>query len=231
MNLSASAILALYKYNNTYKTLFISAVDVGRELGYTEKTTYNLLWKGTFPLPAENIGRHRAVSIYVFIDFIMQQANISPSNFSASDVFNDIHETYQTMFISVVDAGRELGYADKTVRNLLAKGTFPLPTEKIGGLRVVSILVLAKFVIQRSKIIPLDFSLSDIQKVIQETYQTMFISVVDAGREIGYAEKTTRNLLSEGRFPLPTEKIGAKRVVSSYDLAKFVIKRSSLRDY
>lgn len=64
--------------------------------------------------------------------------------------------------------------------------------------------------------------------VLRATYKTVFIPAIDAGREIGFAEKTTRNMLSEGRFPLPTEKIGAKRVVSIFVLADFVMQRSGM---
>ncbi len=64
--------------------------------------------------------------------------------------------------------------------------------------------------------------------VLRATYKTVFIPAIDAGREIGFAEKTTRNMLSEGRFPLPTEKIGAKRVVSIFVLADFVTKLSGM---
>jgi hypothetical protein len=64
--------------------------------------------------------------------------------------------------------------------------------------------------------------------ILRATYKTIFIPAIDAGREIGYAEKTTRNLLSEGRFPIPTEKIGAKRVVSIFVLADFVMQRSHI---
>jgi hypothetical protein len=64
--------------------------------------------------------------------------------------------------------------------------------------------------------------------VLRATYKTVFIPAIDAGREIGFAEKTTRNMLSEGRFPIPTEKIGAKRVVSIFVLADFVMQRSHI---
>lgn len=64
--------------------------------------------------------------------------------------------------------------------------------------------------------------------ILRATYKTVFIPAIDAGREIGFAEKTTRNMLSEGRFPIPTEKIGAKRVVSIFVLADFVMQRSGI---
>ena len=62
--------------------------------------------------------------------------------------------------------------------------------------------------------------------ILRATYQTIFISAVDAGKEIGIAPGTTRNMLTEGRFPLPTQKIGVKRVVSIFVLADFVMQRS-----
>lgn len=64
--------------------------------------------------------------------------------------------------------------------------------------------------------------------VLRATYKTIYIPVVDAGREIGLAESSTRNMLSEGRFPIPTVKIGVKRVVSIFVLADFVIRQSDL---
>ena len=73
-----------------------------------------------------------------------------------------------------------------------------------------------------------NFSGSAVLDVLRATYKTVFIPAIDAGREIGFAEKTTRNMLSEGRFPIPTEKIGAKRVVSIFVLADFVMQRSHI---
>lgn len=52
-----------------------------------------------------------------------------------------------------------------------------------------------------------------------------------AGLEIGLAEKTTRNMLSEGRFPLKTKKISNKRVVSIFDLAAFHESGSDLPEF
>ena len=69
---------------------------------------------------------------------------------------------------------------------------------------------------------------STVLDVLRATYKTVFIPAIDVGREIGFAEKTTRNMLSEGRFPIPTEKIGAKRVVSIFVLADFVMQRSHI---
>ena len=63
--------------------------------------------------------------------------------------------------------------------------------------------------------------------ILRATYQTIFISAVDAGKEIGIAPGTTRNMLTRGgRFPLSTQKIGVKRVVSIFVLADFVMQRS-----
>lgn len=64
--------------------------------------------------------------------------------------------------------------------------------------------------------------------VLRATYKTIYIPVVDAGREIGLAASSTRNMLSEGRFPIPTTKIGVKRVVSIFVLADFVTRQSPL---
>lgn len=64
--------------------------------------------------------------------------------------------------------------------------------------------------------------------VLRATYKTIYIPVVDAGREIGLAESSTRNMVSKGRFPIPTTKIGVKRVVSIFVLADFVTRQSGL---
>ena len=61
---------------------------------------------------------------------------------------------------------------------------------------------------------------------LRATYQAIFIPAVDAGREIGFADKTTRNMLSENRFPIPTAKICGKRVVSIFVLADYIIQQS-----
>lgn len=65
-------------------------------------------------------------------------------------------------------------------------------------------------------------------EILRATYKTIYISATDAGKEIGMAPGTTRNMLTEGRFPLQTLKIGAKRVVSIFVLADFVMQRSQL---
>ena len=62
--------------------------------------------------------------------------------------------------------------------------------------------------------------------IIRATYQSIFIPAVFAGREIGFADKTTRNMLSESRFPIPTAKICGKRVVSIFVLADYIIQQS-----
>jgi hypothetical protein len=72
------------------------------------------------------------------------------------------------------------------------------------------------------------FQSSTVLDLLRSTYKTVFIPAIDAGKEIGFADKTTRNMLSEGRFPLPTEKIGAKRVVSIFVLADFIMNRSNI---
>jgi hypothetical protein len=72
------------------------------------------------------------------------------------------------------------------------------------------------------------FSGNAVLDVLRATYKTVFIPAIAAGREIGFAEKTTRNMLSEGRFPIQTEKIGAKRMVSIFVLANFVMQRSNI---
>src|SRR5450830_1602979 len=65
-------------------------------------------------------------------------------------------------------------------------------------------------------------------EILRATYQTIYISAVNAGKEIGMAPGTTRNMLTEGRFPIPTLKIGAKRMVSIFVLADFVMQCSQL---
>lgn len=65
-------------------------------------------------------------------------------------------------------------------------------------------------------------------EILRATYQTIYISAVNAGKEIGIAPGTTRNMLTEGRFPIPTLKIGRKRVVSILVLADLVVQRSQL---
>lgn len=68
-------------------------------------------------------------------------------------------------------------------------------------------------------------------EILRATYGTVYISATAAGLEIGLAEKTTRNMLSEGRFPLKTKKISNKRVVSIFDLAAFHESGSDLPEF
>ena len=74
------------------------------------------------------------------------------TNISSSVVLDVLRSTYKTVFIPAIDAGREIGLAEQTTRNLLSKGQFPILTLKIRGKRVVSIFVLADFVMQQSDI-------------------------------------------------------------------------------
>jgi hypothetical protein len=62
--------------------------------------------------------------------------------------------------------------------------------------------------------------------VLRATYKTIYIPFVDAGREIGLAKSSSRNMLYEGRFPLPTIKIGVRRMVSIFALAEFLTQQS-----
>jgi len=62
--------------------------------------------------------------------------------------------------------------------------------------------------------------------LLRATYKTLFIPVVLAGREIGMAEGTTRNLLTEEKFPLPTTTRGTRRYVTIFDLADYVSRKS-----
>ncbi|NOS97215.1 MAG: hypothetical protein HOP25_01925 [Methylotenera sp.] len=73
------------------------------------------------------------------------------TNVTSNPVLDILRTTYQSIFISAVHAGREIGFADKTTRNMLSESRFPIPTTKICGKRVVSILVLADYIIQQSQ--------------------------------------------------------------------------------
>jgi hypothetical protein len=73
--------------------------------------------------------------------------------------------------------------------------------------------------------------MSKVLEVLRATYGTMNIPAVAAGLEIGLAEKTTRNMLCEGRFPLKTKKISTKRVVSIMDLAAFLESDSGVQGF
>lgn len=69
--------------------------------------------------------------------------------------------------------------------------------------------------------LPSNVSTSVLQ-MLRATYKTINISATAAGLEIGLAEKTTRNMVSEGRFPIKTKKVSTKRVVSIFDLAEYL---------
>lgn len=73
-----------------------------------------------------------------------------------------------------------------------------------------------------------NLAINEVLDFLRVTHHTVFIPAVVAGKEIGLAEKTTRNMLSEGRFPLRTVKVGAKRLVSIFVLADFVARQSLL---
>lgn len=67
---------------------------------------------------------------------------------------------------------------------------------------------------------------NEVLDLLRATYKTLLIPVVDAGREIGLAEGTTRNMLTEERFPLPTRTVGVKRFVAIFVLADYVAHNS-----
>lgn len=73
------------------------------------------------------------------------------TNVTTNPVLDILRATYQSIFIPAVDAGREIGFADKTTRNMLSESRFPIPTAKICGKRVVSIFVLADYITQQSQ--------------------------------------------------------------------------------
>ena len=73
------------------------------------------------------------------------------TNVTSNPVLDILRATYQSIFIPAVNAGREIGFADKTTRNMLSESRFPIPTAKICGKRVVSIFVLADYIIQQSQ--------------------------------------------------------------------------------
>lgn len=54
------------------------------------------------------------------------------------------------------------------------------------------------------------------------TIQKQLISVSDCAGAINITPKTARNWLSMGRFPIPTVKIGGRRMVRVQDLEAFV---------
>lgn len=51
---------------------------------------------------------------------------------------------------------------------------------------------------------------------------TLLVSVPEAARCLGIAEKTVRNWMSAGRFPIQTFRLGARRLVRRADLELFV---------
>ena len=78
-------------------------------------------------------------------------------------VLDELRATYKTFFITPVAAGKELGFAEKTTRNMMTQGRFPLTTEPVGSRLMVSIFVLADYVARRSQM-PLEPSVEKISK-------------------------------------------------------------------
>ena len=52
--------------------------------------------------------------------------------------------------------------------------------------------------------------------------KNLLISVPEAARCLGIAEKTVRNWMSAGKFPVQTFRLGARRLVRRADLELFV---------
>ncbi|MFA5371772.1 MAG: hypothetical protein WC298_07365 [Sideroxydans sp.] len=50
----------------------------------------------------------------------------------------------------------------------------------------------------------------------------LLITPVQAGVALGYAPQTTWNLLSSGKFPVPTVRCGKRKMVRIADLVKYV---------
>jgi hypothetical protein len=50
----------------------------------------------------------------------------------------------------------------------------------------------------------------------------LLITIREAAKLLCIAEKTARNWLTQGKFPVATFKIGARRVVRKIDLIKFI---------
>lgn len=50
----------------------------------------------------------------------------------------------------------------------------------------------------------------------------LLITPAQAGAAIGYAQQTTHNLLSTGKFPISIVKVGNRKMVRVSDLIKFV---------
>jgi excisionase family DNA binding protein len=51
----------------------------------------------------------------------------------------------------------------------------------------------------------------------------IFISLSETAQSLGIAVKTARNWLSAGKFPIPTHRIGGKRLVRIEDIDAFVV--------
>lgn len=52
--------------------------------------------------------------------------------------------------------------------------------------------------------------------------KTLLVSVQEAARCLGIAEKTVRNWMSAGKFPVQTFRLGARRLIRRVDLELFV---------
>jgi Helix-turn-helix domain len=50
----------------------------------------------------------------------------------------------------------------------------------------------------------------------------LLLTIREAAKLLCIAEKTARNWLTQGKFPVATFKIGARRVVRKIDLVKFI---------
>lgn len=50
----------------------------------------------------------------------------------------------------------------------------------------------------------------------------LLLTIREAAKMLCIAEKTARNWLTQGKFPVATFKIGARRVVRKIDLVKFI---------
>lgn len=49
----------------------------------------------------------------------------------------------------------------------------------------------------------------------------LFLTIREAAGMLCIAEKTARNWMTQGKFPIPTFKIGSRRVVRSIDLVTY----------
>ena len=52
--------------------------------------------------------------------------------------------------------------------------------------------------------------------------ETLMVSLKEGTKQIGIAEKTGRNWLTDGKFPIPTHLIGRRRMIRVADLEDFV---------